>query len=68
MNPEEWGLAFKNNGLESPPAPEKLLNTIFVIAKKVEIITVVVRQSVYFVHLYVIIVEASLAPMLNQIL
>ncbi|KAL4104439.1 hypothetical protein QTP88_019740 [Uroleucon formosanum] len=39
LNPEDWGWVFKDNGLEPvqtllPPAPEKLLNTIFCNCKK----------------------------------
>jgi len=39
LNPEDWGWVFKDNSLEPiqtllPPAPEKLLNTIFCNCKK----------------------------------
>ncbi|GBN12848.1 hypothetical protein AVEN_274272-1 [Araneus ventricosus] len=72
LHPEDWEWVLKDNSLEPiqtliPPAPEKPLNTIFVIARRVLIIIAAVKKSDCFVHNYVVIAKASLTPMLNQI-
>jgi len=45
LNPEQWGWAMNDNILEPvttllPPAPEELLNMIFVIVQKAVVLTV----------------------------
>ena len=55
QDPEEWGWKLINNSLEPiqtllPPAPEKLLNTIFCNCKKGCVKNCGCKKSDYFVH------------------
>lgn len=66
LNPEDWGWKLMNNSLEPiqtllPPAPEKLLNTIFCNCKKGCTNNCGCRKV-----RCVPIVKANLAPTLNQ--
>ena len=72
LDPSDWGWKLVDNTLEPidtllPPAPERLLNTISAIAERIVVQNVAVKKSGYYVHRCVLIAEASLAPMLNQI-